>query len=72
MKYILIDQIKNGDCFSKESDNLAEIENRAKIEFSHMTAADKSRREFFGIIESANPDEEADNHFDGNIIIEYR
>ena len=41
----------------------------AKYDFEHMHKLDqKSCRQYY-VLESINPDEESDNHYDGNIIL---
>ena len=67
MKYIIID-VKKGDMFNKEFDNKAEALKQAEIDFSYLTKADIKEREAFYVLESANPDEEAENHYDGEVV----
>lgn len=64
MKYIVID-VKQGDMFTKEFDIKAEAIRQAEEDFNSLTEADKKARSDFYVLESINPDEEAENHFDG-------
>ena len=66
MKYILIDQIKNGDMFTEEYNDLEQARAAADRQFSSLSAHDKARRESFFVLKSVNPDEEAMDHFDGD------
>ena len=65
MKYVLIDKTR-GDQFTKEFDNLEQALKQSEIDFAHKTLSDHCTE--FYLLESANPDEEAENHFDGNVI----
>ena len=67
MKYIIID-VKKGDMFNKEFDNKAEALKQAEIDFAYLTDYDKKQRSDFYVLESANPDEEAENHYDGEVV----
>lgn len=70
MRFILIDQILNGDMFNKEFDTKEEAVKKASSEWEALSDSDKKRRESFYVIESVNPDEEAEDHFDGDIVWE--
>ena len=70
MKYIIID-IKDGDMFDKEFDSKDEAIKEANKQFSWLTESDKKKRSAFYVLESVNPDEEADNHYDGEVIKKY-
>lgn len=70
MKYIVIDQTKT-DWFTTEFDNKEDAIKEADYQFSKLTKNDLKRREDFYVLESVNPDEYADNHFDGNVIKKY-
>lgn len=67
MKYILIDQTKT-DWFTEEFDNKEDAIKEGDWKFGMLTKSDKKSREAFYVLESENPDEDAPNHFDGNII----
>ena len=71
MKYILMDQIKNGDLFTKEFNNLDEAIKAGETDFNHLSEYDKNRREYFFVLETVNPDENAMNHYDGNPVKEW-
>lgn len=65
MKYIIIDQIKNGDLFTTETNSKDEAIRQATSQFNSLSEHDKRRRSDFYILESINPDEDAPDHFDG-------
>ena len=65
MKYIIIDERKN-DFFTEEFENKDEAIETAKSDWDRRTAYDKKRTEAYYVLESVNPDEDADDHFDGN------
>ena len=67
MKYIVIDEEKN-DNFVEEFDSKDEAIKAAANGWYRMTAYEKQRCRSYYVLESANPDPEADNHFDGNPI----
>lgn len=70
MKYLVIDE-KGMDTFVKEFETKEEAIQEADAEFERLTAYDKKQRNAFYVLESVNPDEEADDHFDGDIIKDY-
>lgn len=65
MKYVLID-VSRGDQFEKEFDNKEEALRQGELDFAKVTPADHCTE--FYLLESINPDEEAENHFDGDIV----
>jgi hypothetical protein len=67
MRYIIID-VSRGDMFTKEYEDKAEALKQAEIDFSYLTKADIKERSDFYVLESANPDEEAENHYDGEVV----
>ena len=69
MKYIIIDQTKT-DWFTTEFDSKERAIKEAQKQWDWLTASDRERREAFYVLESVNPDEEAENHLDGNIVWE--
>jgi len=69
MVYVLIDMV-GGDMFTEEFNDRAAALIAAKNTWEGLTAHDKKRREAFYVLESVNPDEEAENHFDGDVIVE--
>ena len=68
MRYIVINERKSGDFFTEEFDNKDEAINSAKYDWNRLTEHDKKDTERFYVLESINPDEDADDHFDGNPI----
>lgn len=69
MKYLILDQIKNGDLFVDERETAAEAKAEARRAWDNLSERDRARREFFGVLESVNPNPEAPDHTDGNIIL---
>ena len=67
MEYIVIEDCGT-DCFTKEFNNLEEARRAAKDEFSRLTPSDLKRYKAFYILKSANPNEDAENHMDGEIL----
>lgn len=69
MKYIVVNepQKESGDWFTKESNDKEAAINEAKYQWNHLISTEKKKRSVY-VIESVNPDEEAENHFDGNYI----
>lgn len=65
MKYVLIDAT-DVDWFLKEFDDVNEAIAEGDDDFCRLTKNDKNRRREFVLIESADPDEDAENHLDGN------
>lgn len=70
MKYIIIDS-KNGDMFTEEFETREEAINAADRAWTYLTEKDKKRREAFYVLESVNPDPEAVDHYDGNLVKNY-
>ena len=68
MKYVLIDQIKNSDCFTSEFETKEEAIKGGELAFQYLSEQDKAHRAEFYILKSINPDEDAENHFDGDIV----
>lgn len=71
MKYILIDETKT-DIFTKEFDTELGALAAAKYEWEHLTESEKKDRVAFYVLKSVNPDEEAENHFDGDVVKDYK
>lgn len=69
MKYIVLDQ-RAHEGFTKEFDSKEAAIAECRNQWNCLTAADKKDVEFFGVIESVNPDEEAENHMDGDVVID--
>lgn len=67
MKYIVIDDCGT-DIYDSEFENKEEAIKEAEYKFNHMTPGDKKRTKELYVLESANPDPDAENHFDGDIV----
>ena len=67
MKYVVIDDC-GSDLYTTEHETKEEAIREAEIQLSRLTSTDRKRREAFFVLESVNPDEEAENHLDGDII----
>lgn len=72
MKYLVISGQKNGtgDLFTSEYNTQEEAIKAAEYALAHLTDREKEKTSLY-VLESANPDEEAENHFDGNIVKQY-
>lgn len=70
MKYIVMDHTEF-DVWTKEFNDLEEAIKYANIDFDHMGEHDKKERTEYCILESVNPDEESENHYDGEVIKRY-
>ena len=70
MKYILIDDATTTHCsvFTKEFDTAEEAIRAGENDWSYLTAKEQKTRDEFYVLESVNPDENADDHFDGTPI----
>ena len=71
MKYIIADE-KQDDLFTSEFNDMADAIKQADYEWDHLTDREKKKRAAFYVLESANPDEYAINHYDGNPIKVYK
>lgn len=67
MKYIVIDQTKT-DWFTEEFDNKEDAIKAAENHFYYLTREEKRKCEGFYVLESANPDEDAEDHYDGDVV----
>lgn len=67
MKYVVIDQTKT-DWFTSEYATKEEAIQACKDDFGRLTTTDRNKRVAFYVLESVNPDEDADNHLDGDVI----
>ena len=70
MKYVVMDQTAT-DLFNTECATLDEAIKEADKQYSYLTDADKSKRTAFYVLESVDPDEDSERHFDGDIIKQY-
>ena len=69
MKYIVISQTEV-DWFTKEFDNVDEAIKAAEFWFDRLTREEKRDCVAFCVLESVNPDEETEDHYDGNIVLD--
>ena len=67
-KYIVIHDI-NGDSFTTGFDKVEDAIADAQTQWRYLTRNEKKKSHIY-VLESANPDVEADNHLDGNIVYE--
>lgn len=67
MKYIIMDYA-DGDCFTDEFNSKQEALREAREQWEQLTEHDQQRRTEFYVLESVNPDEDAPDHYDGEII----
>lgn len=67
MKYIVMDY-RDGDLFTEEFSTAEEAIVAAEYGWNHLTDNEKSEREEFFILKSINPDDDAENHLDGDIV----
>lgn len=68
MEYIVYDQIRNGDLYTGEFSDLDSAIRYAEREWSLMSDHDQGRRECYGVLRSANPDPDAVDHMDGELV----
>lgn len=71
MKYLVIDERKH-DEFVEEFDTKEKAIAFADDEWERMAKADKDSTVAYYVLESVNEDEEAEDHFDGDIVKEYK
>ena len=67
MKYIVMDY-KGGDLFTEEFDSEEEAIVAAEYGWNHLTDKEKQKRESYFVLESVNPDVDAENHLDGDVV----
>ena len=72
MKYIIIDERKDLQLFTEEFECKDEAVKTAKSDWDRRTAYDKKHTDRYYVLESVNSDEDADNHFDGNIVVAFK
>lgn len=63
-KYIIFDQVRNGDLYTTEFDNISDARKNFRQEWEHMSNYDKQRREAFCLMECDLDDE----WLDGDIL----
>lgn len=71
MMYIVMDQREAGDLFTEEFNTEQEAIAAAEYQWNHMTRREQKESSFC-VIKSVNPDEEAENHYDGDVIRTWR
>lgn len=71
MKYIIMHE-KNGDVFTDEFETKSEALKTAAIQWNCLSYSDKKHSHAFYIIESVNPDENAENHYDGDYVFIFK
>ena len=69
MRYVVIDSRKDGigDLFNLEFESLDEALTVADRQWCCLTSTEKNRRTVF-VLRSVNPDEDAEDHFDGDVM----
>jgi len=68
MKYIVVYDTGT-DCFTDEFNDKDEAIAFANMKWEHLTEMEKEKASEFYVLDSINPDEYADNHFDGTPIL---
>ena len=67
MKYVIIDETKT-DIFTEEFDDAEKAIRAADRSWEHLTGDEQRSRVRFLVLRSANPDEDAVDHLDGDVI----
>lgn len=70
-KYVVCDEV-NGDMFTQEFDNHNDALLYAIDTWNRLSYYDKTRRNAFYVLESANPDPDAEEHLDGCFVEKYK
>lgn len=70
MKYIVIDRGIDMNEWDEEFDNLVEAIEFARKGWNHMNEYDQKHTAEFIVLKSANPDEDAEDHFDGDPVFD--
>ena len=68
MKYIVID-CRECDVFTSEYDSREKAVTEARYQWGILSEYDKKKRSEFYVLESVNPNPDAENHFDGYVVI---
>jgi len=71
MKYIVMDE-RDGDLFTSEFNTAEDAIRKADLEWTHLTEKEKRNRSAFYILASVNPDEDAMDHYDGDLVKDYK
>lgn len=73
MKYVAMRYGKDGNVWTKEADDANEAIKAAQIEWDHLTEEEKKEKVVsLFVLESADSDEEAENHYDGNVVKQWK
>ena len=66
MKYIVMEEARKGnsDCFTWEYESREEAISQAEMIWHHLTSGEQKKNTVW-VLDSINPDEDAENHFDG-------
>lgn len=67
MKFVVYEE-KNGDAFTREFATAEEAIKAAQYDWDALSNHDKKSYDEFFVLETINPDEDAENHYDGNIV----
>ena len=67
MKYIVMDY-KSGELFTEEFDSVEEAVQSADWDWCWLSEKDKARRTEIFVLKSANPDRDAEDHLEGDIV----
>lgn len=67
MKYIVMDY-SDGDYFTEEFEDKEEAIREADGQWERLTRCEQKHRTAFYVLESINPDEDAPDHYDGDIV----
>lgn len=68
MKYILIDICDSGDEYTEEFDDIIEALDAAYTAWNQLSSYDQRHRKAMYVLKSAEPDEDSEQHFDGDPI----
>lgn len=69
--FVVIDS-KDGDLFTEEYCTEDDAIEAAEAAWDKLTDAEKASREAFYVIKSVNPDPDAQDHLDGDIVKEWK
>lgn len=68
MKYIVVDQTKT-DMFISEHETKEAAIAEARSQWDSLSEYDQAKREEFYVLESVNLDEDAEDHYDGDLVL---
>lgn len=72
MKYIFVREFNNGDEYIKEFDSKEEAVKFGDQDWHHTTDSERRKCKYCYVLESDNPDEDDENHFDGNPVFTWK